>query len=95
MFKYIDYDYILNIDIDEFLYVSKKICLKNYLQNLKKNNYSVIEIPSIDCGDPHNFTNNIKNLEVLKLYVSLRKYLIEVVPDLHEDKLNILFILYI
>lgn len=58
--KFDDYDYILNIDIDEFLYISHNLRskynnLENYLADKKSNNYSVIEIPSFDCEDKTNF----------------------------------------
>ena len=72
-FKFDDYDYILNIDIDEFLYISHNLRskynnLENYLADKKSNNYSVIEIPSFDCGDKTNFHSDSMHLglETLK-----------------------------
>ena len=69
MLKYCDvysYDYVLIIDIDEFLHISNGLNLLEYLNFNKKKNNSVVLIPRIECGDPSNFYKNNLNLETLK-----------------------------
>jgi phytanoyl-CoA hydroxylase len=66
IFSYKQFDYILNIDVDEFLYVSPEFHLINFLNENKEQRNSVIIIPGVDCGNPSNYNKKIKNLEVLK-----------------------------
>jgi hypothetical protein len=60
------YDYILQIDIDEFLYIKPNFCLIKYLNDNLKCKNSVILIPRINCGSLEDFDKNIFNLESLK-----------------------------
>jgi ectoine hydroxylase-related dioxygenase (phytanoyl-CoA dioxygenase family) len=66
IFSYKQFDYILNIDVDEFLYVSPEIHLIKFLNENKEKGNSVIIIPRIDSGNQLNYNKNIKNLEILK-----------------------------
>lgn len=75
IFSYKQFDYILNIDIDEFLYVSPNIQLTNYLKKHKNNNNSVIILPVVECKNKEQYYKNIKNLEVLK-YNFLDNYVV-------------------
>ena len=63
-FKYKQYDYILNIDIDEFLYISNDINLVDYLYS--KRNCSNIIIPVVEFANPNNFNITILDLELCK-----------------------------
>ena len=64
--NFVQYTYILNIDVNEFLYVNQNISLQEFLSSKYKEKYSVILIPSIDCGNPRDFKKNITNLETQK-----------------------------
>lgn len=60
------FDYILWIDIDEFLYINDKINIFTFLKECLENKVSVIQIPRFDLGDPDNYYNNVTGLESLK-----------------------------
>jgi ectoine hydroxylase-related dioxygenase (phytanoyl-CoA dioxygenase family) len=66
IFSYKQFDYILNIDVDEFLYVSPEIHLIKFLNENKEKYNSVLVIPRVDCENAPNYNKNIKNLEILK-----------------------------
>lgn len=49
------YDFILFIDIDEFLFLRNNFDLSKFLINSKNNNVSVIQIPRLDVGNKNNY----------------------------------------
>jgi hypothetical protein len=79
IYAYKMFDYILNVDVDEFLYIPKNINLVNYLYTKKKQKFSVIQILVIDCGDYKNYNNDIKNLETQKY-----NYLMDMYADAYD-----------
>ena len=66
VFNYKQYDYIFFFDIDEFLYISPKINLIEFLNNNYKNKNSVIQIPGIEVGNKKNYDKIIRDLECFK-----------------------------
>ena len=66
VFNYKQYDYIFFFDIDEFLYISPKINLIEFLNYNYKNKNSVIQIPGIEVGNKKKYDKIIRDLECFK-----------------------------
>ena len=75
IFKYKQFDYILNIDIDEFLYINNNINLTDWLLKKKKEKISVIHLLNVECGNIHNFNNKLSylGLETFKYEYMIHK----------------------